>query len=61
MIDLKISWPLGHVFKILIYYYCSAFVTFTSRNRISDKVFELILKNNSIISGYWNMQEVTVS
>jgi len=53
MIDLKISWPLGHVFKILIYYYCSAFVTFTSRNRI--------LKNNSIISGYWNMQEVTVS
>jgi hypothetical protein len=61
MMDLKILWPLGHVFKILIHYYCSAFVAFTSRNRISDKVFELILKNDNIISGYWNMQEVTVS
>jgi len=59
--NLEILWTLGHVFKILIYYYRSAFVISTSRNRIPDKAIELILKNNDIISVYWNTQEVTVS
>jgi len=61
MMDLKISWPLGHVFKILIYYYCKCLRNVHITNRISDRAFELIFKNNSTISGYWNMREAAVS